>query len=92
LSRVSITALLEAKDVKKTYRMGKVLVPALQRVTFDVVEGEFLAVFGPSGSGKLILLHLLGGLDRPLSGKKSCKTKSRGSTTIRIVQKMFSPP
>jgi len=64
-----VTALLEAKDVKKTYRMGKVLVPALRRATFDVEEGEFVAVFGPSGSGKSTLLHVLGGLDRPDEGE-----------------------
>jgi putative ABC transport system ATP-binding protein len=64
-----VTALLEAKGLKKTYRMGKVLVPALQGITFDVAEGEFLAVFGPSGSGKSTLLHVLGGLDRPDEGE-----------------------
>ena len=64
-----MTALLEAKGLKKTYRMGKVLVPALQGITFDVAEGEFLAVFGPSGSGKSTLLHVLGGLDRPDEGE-----------------------
>jgi putative ABC transport system ATP-binding protein len=64
-----VTALLEAKGLNKTYRMGKVLVPALQGITFDVAEGEFLAVFGPSGSGKSTLLHVLGGLDRPDEGE-----------------------
>jgi putative ABC transport system ATP-binding protein len=64
-----VTALLEAKDLKKNYRMGKVLVPALQGITFDVADGEFLAVFGPSGSGKSTLLHVLGGLDRPDEGE-----------------------
>jgi len=67
----NVTALLEAKDLKKTYRMGKVLVPALQGITFDVAEGEFVAVFGPSGSGKSTLLHVLGGLDRPDEGEVS---------------------
>jgi len=66
-----VTALLEAKGLKKTYRMGKVLVPALQEITFDVKEGEFVAVFGPSGSGKSTLLHVLGGLDRPDEGEVS---------------------
>lgn len=61
-------ALLEAKDVKKTYMMGKVLVPALRGVTFGVAKGEFVAVFGPSGSGKSTLLHILGTLDRPDEG------------------------
>jgi len=61
--------LLEVKNVKKTYKMGKVLVPALRGVTFDVEEGEFLAILGPSGSGKSTLLHIIGGLDRPSEGE-----------------------
>jgi len=64
-----VTALLEAKGLKKTYRMGKVLVPALQGITFDLAEEEFVAVFGPSGSGKSTLLYLLGGLDKPDEGE-----------------------
>jgi putative ABC transport system ATP-binding protein len=62
-------ALLEVKNVKKTYKMGKVLVPALKGVTFNVEEGEFLAILGPSGSGKSTLLHTMGGLDRPTEGE-----------------------
>jgi len=61
--------ILEAKEVKKAYRMGKVLVPALRGVSFEIDEGEFVAIFGPSGSGKSTLLHVLGGLDRPDQGK-----------------------
>jgi len=62
-------ALLEVRNVQKTYKMGKVLVPALQGVTFNVEEGEFLAILGPSGSGKSTLLHIIGGLDRPTEGE-----------------------
>jgi len=61
--------ILEVREVKKSYRMSKVLVPALYGVSFDVKEGEFLTIFGPSGSGKSTLLHLMGGLDRPDDGE-----------------------
>ena len=61
--------ILEVREVKKSYRMGKVLVPALCEVSFDVKKGEFLTIFGPSGSGKSALLHLIGGLDRPDEGE-----------------------
>lgn len=61
--------LLEVRDVKKTYRMGKVLVPALRGVSFDVKEREILTIFGPSGSGKSTLLHLMGCLDHPDEGE-----------------------
>jgi ABC-type lipoprotein export system ATPase subunit len=60
---------LEIENVKKTYKMGKVLVPALRGVTFKVEKGEIVAVLGPSGSGKSTLLHILGALDRPNEGK-----------------------
>jgi len=61
--------ILEVREVKKSYRMGNVLVLALCGVSFDVREGEFLTIFGPSGSGKSTLLHLMGGLDRPDEGE-----------------------
>jgi len=61
--------ILEVREVKKSYRMDKVLVPALCGVSFDVKEGEFLTIFGPSGSGKSTLLHLMGCLDRPDDGE-----------------------
>ncbi|UCE16607.1 MAG: ABC transporter ATP-binding protein [Candidatus Bathyarchaeota archaeon] len=64
-----MTVILEAKDIKKTYKMGDVLVPALKGVTFKVEKGEILTVFGSSGSGKSTLLHILGALDRTDEGK-----------------------
>jgi putative ABC transport system ATP-binding protein len=64
-----MTAILKVNNVKKSYRMGKVLVSALRGVSFEAEEGEFLTIFGPSGSGKSTLLHLIGCLDRPDDGE-----------------------
>jgi len=66
-----MTFIVEVRDVAKSYRLGKISVPALRGVSFDVGEGEFLTIFGPSGSGKSTLLHLIGGLDRPDGGEIS---------------------
>lgn len=62
-------AFIEAIDLQKTYRVGKIDVPALRGVSFKVQKGEFVTVVGPSGSGKSTLFYLLGGLTRPDSGK-----------------------
>ena len=55
--------------LEKSYRQGKVLIPALNGIDLSVGEGEFVAVMGPSGCGKTTLLHLLGGLDRATEGR-----------------------
>jgi putative ABC transport system ATP-binding protein len=60
--------LLETRDLRKHYQMGASLVRALDGVSIDVQQGEFVGLLGTSGSGKSTLLNLIAGLDRPTSG------------------------
>ena len=61
--------ILRVENLCKTYGKGKNEVKALDNISFSVNKGEFIAIIGPSGSGKSTLLHLLGGVDKPTSGK-----------------------
>lgn len=65
--------LVEARDLARDYQFGKEHVHALRGVTFDIPDGDYVAIVGPSGCGKSTLLNLLGAIDQP----------SRGSVTIR---------
>lgn len=62
-------AILQTQNLKKVYGTGPNAVHALDGISLSVEKGEFVAVVGTSGSGKSTLLHMLGGLDRPTSGK-----------------------
>lgn len=61
--------ILKVENLTKTYGSGESLVNAVDDVSFSVEKGEFVAIVGASGSGKSTLLHLIGGVDRPTSGK-----------------------
>ncbi|MBQ6292726.1 MAG: ABC transporter ATP-binding protein [Lachnospiraceae bacterium] len=61
--------ILKVENLSKIYGSGEGEVRALDNVSFSVEKGQFLAIVGPSGSGKSTLLHILGGVDRPTSGK-----------------------
>ena len=61
--------ILRCENLVKTYGEGNTQVKALDHVSFSVEQGEFVSIIGPSGSGKSTLLHILGGVDKPTSGK-----------------------
>lgn len=81
--------ILAARNIHKTYRLGRVYVPVLKGVDLDVRDGEFLAILGASGSGKSTLLHILGGLDRQDQFKASrcanCKYPREAGKDVWVV-------
>jgi putative ABC transport system ATP-binding protein len=63
------SAIIQAENLTKVYRSGRIEVPAVRGVSFSIQRGKFIAIVGPSGSGKSTLFYLLGGLTRATSGK-----------------------
>jgi putative ABC transport system ATP-binding protein len=64
-----VAAIIQAENVTKVYRIGKVDVPALRGVSLSIEKGEFVSIVGPSGSGKSTLFYILGGLTRATNGR-----------------------
>lgn len=67
--------MIQVKDITKTYSTGDTETRALRGVSFDIADGEFVAIMGPSGSGKSTLMHILGALDTPTSGSYKLDSK-----------------
>jgi putative ABC transport system ATP-binding protein len=74
-------AIIQVRDLKKTYRVGQVEVHALRGVDLDVKSGEFLSIIGPSGSGKSTLFHIIGGLAPPSEGTVKVGGQDLGAMT-----------
>lgn len=64
-----MSALIQLNNISKSYYRDRLEIPVLNDITMEIPEGEFIALMGPSGSGKTTLLNLIGGIDKPTSGK-----------------------
>ncbi|MFQ5685501.1 MAG: ABC transporter ATP-binding protein, partial [Candidatus Scalindua sp.] len=71
--------LIEMKNIFKTYELGEVKVPALHAVSLKIEENEYVAIMGPSGSGKSSLMNIMGCLDTPTTGTYYLGKKDVGS-------------
>lgn len=83
--RIKMNAVARLEDVKKTYRVGMIEVPAVRGINLEIEPGAFLSLAGPSGSGKTTVLNMLGALDTPSSGKVWIGDQSTGGLSPRAL-------
>ncbi|MDA7660175.1 ABC transporter ATP-binding protein [Verrucomicrobia bacterium] len=81
-------ALVELRDIRKTYHLGGEVIHALDGVDLDVDQGDFTSIIGPSGSGKSTLMHILGCLDTPSSGSMNLDGMDIHDATPRQLAKV----
>ena len=85
-----MTAIVELKDIVKTFPLGKLTVEALRGVSLSISQGEFVSIAGPSGSGKTTLLNQIGCVDQPtkgnvfISGQSTSSLSERELTALRL--------
>src|SRR5436309_9874660 len=72
------------RELSKIYEQGEIQVTALNRISLDIQQGEFLSLMGPSGSGKSTLLHIIAGVDRPTTGE--CRVQGVDVTRLNESQ------
>lgn len=80
--------ILSISNVSKIYKMDGVTFEALKDISFDIKEGEFLAIMGPSGSGKSTLMHIIGCLDKPTTGKVFINNRDISHANERTLAKI----
>jgi len=81
---------LQIEDLTKNYIMGELIVSALSGITLNIEQGQFLVILGPSGSGKTTLLNLVGGIDRPTTGKILFDTNGESSDLVSLNEKKLT--
>ena len=81
-------ALVELREIRKTYHLGGEVIHALDGVDLDVDQGDFTSIIGPSGSGKSTLMHILGCLDTPSSGSMNLDGMDIHDATPRQLAKV----
>lgn len=85
-------ALMELRNITRSYKMGQVRIHALRGITLDIEEGDFVSIMGPSGSGKSTLLNIMGCLDQPTSGTYSIagmQVEKLGDSRLADIRNQF---